>query len=300
MKAVFNVFSGTGNTDKVCRAIMEEWSRAGVDCKYVSITKDCELRDPNSFERIVIGYPVHAFNAPEPVADFLKKFPRCNGSRLVYFVKTSGEPLKLNDGSCARLYSILKKRGYTVAGEYHYVMPYNIIFRHSDGMAARMWRAAQLRIPGDAGEMLAGKHTKLKKCIFKRAFSFVLRIEHPAMPIIGRFFKTADSCIGCGKCARGCPQKNVTLAGGRPVFGKECVGCMKCAFTCPTDAIRIGVLNGWRVNGEYSYNGVPAADNEVCAYCRHSYLRYFRKAENGLPGPVYLQDDEDAAPVTEN
>lgn len=283
MRAVFNVFSGTGNTDKVCRGIMEEWRSAGVECKYVSIAKDCEVRDPNSFDRIVIGYPVHAFNAPEPVADFLKRLPDCKGERLVYFVKTSGEPLRLNDGSCARIYSILKKKGYTVAGEYHYVMPYNIIFRHSDGMAARMWRAAQIRIPADAQEMLDGKVTKLKKSPLKRAFSFVLRIEHPAMPIIGRFFKATEGCIGCGKCARGCPQKNITLAGGRPVFGKECVGCMKCAFTCPADAIRIGVLNSWRVNGEYAFNGNPATDKEVCRYCRHSYLRYFKEAEEQSP-----------------
>ena len=131
---------------------MNEWIASGAECKYVSIEKDCEVRNPNEFDRIVIGYPVHAFNAPQPVFDFIKRLPECCGERLVYLIKTSGEPLKLNDGSCAHVYDLLKKKGYKVAGEYHYVMPYNMIFRHSDGMAARMWQAAARRIPFEAKE----------------------------------------------------------------------------------------------------------------------------------------------------
>lgn len=285
MRAVFNVFSGTGNTHKVCHAIMDEWRRQGVECKYVNIQKDCEVRDPNAFDRIVIGYPVHAFNAPQPVFDFIKRMPDCAGERLVYLVKTSGEPLRLNDGSCAKVYDLLHKKGYTVAGEYHYVMPYNMIFRHSDGMAARMWQAARRRIPFDAADMLAGKVTKLKKGAAKRLVSFVFRIEHPAMHMIGKGFKVTPACTGCGKCARGCPQKNITMAGGRPVFGNHCIGCVKCSFGCPEGAIKIGVLNGWRVNGSYNFDGVPATDEEVCRYCHKSYIRYFREAEKyPLPG----------------
>ena len=54
MKGLFDVFSGTGNTDMVCRALMEEWRKAGAECKYVRIGKDCEARDPNDFDRIVM------------------------------------------------------------------------------------------------------------------------------------------------------------------------------------------------------------------------------------------------------
>lgn len=279
MRAVFYVFSGTGNTHKICRAVMEEWKNAGVGCEYAEIAKGAAYPDPNGFDRIVIGYPVHAFNAPEPVFDFIKGLPACFGERLVYLVKTSGEPLKLNDGSCARVYSLLKKKKYTVAGEYHYVMPYNMIFRHSDGMAARMWRAAKLRIPREARAMLQGERTELKKGPFKRAVSFVFRIEHPAMHLVGKGFKATEACTGCGKCARACPQKNIEMRNGKPVFGKNCVGCVRCSFGCPENAITIGLLNGWKVNGAYDFGGEPAQNGEVCRYCRRSYLKYFAAAE---------------------
>lgn len=47
---------------------------------------------------------------------------------------------------------------------------------------------------------------------------------------------------------------------------------------------KIGILNGWRVNGEYDFGGKPAEDGEVCRYCRRSYIKYFREAEK-LPLP---------------
>lgn len=77
-----------------------------------------------------------------------------------------------------------------------------MIFRHSDGMAARMWQAAKRRIPFEARDMLDGKITKLKKGPFNRLVSFIFRIEHPAMHMIGKSFKVTDACTGCGKCAR--------------------------------------------------------------------------------------------------
>ena len=65
-----------------------------------------------------------------------------------------------------------------------------------------------------------------------------------------------------------------------PKFGGNCVSCMSCAFRCPKDAIRISLLDGWRVNGEYSFEGDPASDAEICRYCHKSYVRYFHSIED--------------------
>lgn len=40
--------------------------------------------------------------------------------------------------SSIKFNSIMKKKRYEPYGEYHYVMPYNMIFRHTDEMAYRM------------------------------------------------------------------------------------------------------------------------------------------------------------------
>ena len=85
--------------------------------------------------------------------------------------------------------------------------------------------------------------------------------------------------MGCGACAARCPERNIRMEGGKPVFGGHCTGCMACAFFCPRDAVRTGILNGWRVNGAYDLTAPPAEDKEVCRYCRKSYLRYFHSYE---------------------
>ena len=276
MRAVFNVFSGTGNTHKICRAIMREWQNCGAECKYVNIEKDCEVRDPNEFDRIVIGYPVHAFNAPQIVFDFIKRLPMCRGTRLVYLVKTSGEPLKFNDGSCAHVYDMLKRKGYAVAGEYHYVMPYNMVFRHTDGMAARMFNTAKARVPAHAKAVLEGRGNLVKIPIFARIMSGICLIERPGMRLNGMLYRVSKKkCVECMACVNNCPVGNIRFENGKFRFGSGCIGCARCAFNCPTNAITTGLLNCIKVNGRYDFKAEE--DTRIPRYCRRSYAEYFEK-----------------------
>ncbi len=277
MNVLFCVFSGTGNTARVADMLASSLQNMGHHTDMYRIKKDAPMPEIGGHDAIVFGYPVHAFNAPTAMLSFLKKLPA--GNAPVYLMRTSGEALRLNDASGITPRRILTKKGYTVRGEYGYVMPYNIIFRHSDEMAARMKRAAELRTARDAEEIASGKGARKRVNVFKRMVAFTLRIEHTAMPFLGKRFRAGDACVGCGLCAKLCPQNNITIVDGKPKFGKSCVGCMACAFGCPKDALKISVLNGWRVNGAYDFGGTPATDEQVCSYCHKAYLRYFHEAE---------------------
>ncbi len=278
MNILYAVFSGTGNTLRVCRRSAELLRESGHAAEVYSIKKGAPMPAIEAYEALVVAYPVHGFNAPTPVLKFLRSLPAAAGKRA-YLLRTSGEPSKLNNASGVTPKRILKKKGYDVRGEFTYVMPYNILFRHSDGMVARMWQAAERRIEEDVQTVARGGGQLIKVDPVRRAAAFAVRIEHPAMPLLGRGFRTTDDCVGCGLCATDCPQGNITMKDHRPVFGADCVGCMGCAFLCPKDAVRISLLNGWRVNGAYSFEGEPAADDEVCRYLRKMYLRYFHENE---------------------
>lgn len=277
----FYAFSGTGNTMRVCRLLADELNGLGAKTNIERIFAGSELSDPNDYDGVVIAFPVHAFNAPTALLEFLKTLPKYERGKgkPVWLVRVSGEPLGLNRAAGILPKRILKKRGYAVKGEFSYVMPYNIIFRHSDGMAARMQNAACLLAKRDAQTIFAGEGKLDRNGPFRRFVSFVLRIEHTAMPILGKRFKAGKDCTGCGACVKLCPRGNIEIKDGKPVFHKSCVGCMACAHLCPHDALKISVLNGWRVNGAYRFGGEPATDKEVCRYCRRAYLKYFREAE---------------------
>lgn len=279
MRAIIYCFSGTGNTKRICDALAEELRRLGHVAEVFPIRKDFTPPPPNGYGCVIVGYPVHAFNAPTPVIRFLKSLSAAQKFVPTYLIRTSGEPLGFNRASGITPKRILKERGYRVRGEFSFVMPYNIIFKHTEGMAVRMLQAAEKQIPAVARTILSGKGKTEKNGLAVRSVSFLLRIEHTAMPFLGRRYKATERCTGCGHCAKVCPQGNIKMENGRPVFGKDCVGCMGCSFSCPNDALKISLLNGWRVNGAYEFSGAPATDDEVCKYCRKSYLKYFHENE---------------------
>lgn len=273
MRILISYFTGTGNTERLSLLLAKRLEELGCAVDISKIGKD--FTPVLSYDALVIAYPVHAFNSPRPVLDFARKLP--DAQIPLYIMQVSGEPLSLNKSAVLSLARILRRKGYGIKGYFWYIMPYNIIFRHPDGMASRMLRTADSRINGDARIIFSLSEHRWKVGIIARIVSSALKVEHPAALFIGRGFSVGDSCIGCGLCARVCPIGNIKMEKGRPVFGNDCTICMGCSFNCPEDAIRTGILNGWRVNGPYDFTADEAADEDICRYCRRSYLEYFSK-----------------------
>ena len=48
-----------------------------------------------------------------------------------------------------------------------------------------------------------------------------------------------DLCIGCGRCAESCPQKIITIAGGKAkIAPRGCISCYCCQEMCPVQAVK--------------------------------------------------------------
>ncbi len=278
-RAGFFVFSASGNTKRICKLFGANLENHGFESEYVAIRKETEVKDVSAYDVMCIAYPVHGFNAPQIVLNFAKTLPQAD-KKGYYIIKTSGEPLKLNDASSRKLKRILARRGYVFKGEFHYVMPYNMIFRHSDGMAALMWQAAQNTAPADAAAMAEGKDVDFREGLGAVATRFAFSVERRGIALIGKGFRVdKNKCINCGKCVKACPVQNITLKDGKFRFGGHCLGCTACSFNCPTNAINIGMLNGWKVNGAYNFGASTdgLTEKDVCRYCHKSYIRYFER-----------------------
>ena len=288
MKVVLYVFSGTGNTLKVA-SLYKQYLDAEVTVYRVAKTSP-PPPSPEDYDLIGIGYPIHAFSAPEPILKFVKTLPACAGKQAFVF-KSSGEGLHLNDGSSQKLIHILKKKGYEVMFERHFVMPYNMIFRHSDEMAKQMWIYTKAMVKLSATEIENGVKRKTKRNIFKRTFSATFRVvEQPFAHVHGPLFKVdKNKCIGCNKCINSCPQANITIKDGKIKFGKGCVLCMGCSFGCPVDAVKVGVFKFWKVNGSYRLNELikdesiyfPVVPGKAKGIYR-LYKKYYRECDAQL------------------
>jgi len=78
MKILVTYFTQTGNTEKVARAIYET---IGVQKELLPVK---EVRNPDGYDLIFCGFPVHAHSVPLSVQNFIKDIP--SGKKLALFV----------------------------------------------------------------------------------------------------------------------------------------------------------------------------------------------------------------------
>lgn len=292
MKILLCYFSGTGNTKRVTELYKSALSERGHEVTEIELPNDnISSHDINSYDLIGIGYPIHGFNAPKIILKLCKSLPKRDkktaGVKSVFVYKTSGEPVRMSDVSSLKMRKILKRRGYIVNNEYQYVMPYNIIFRHSDKAVYKMWQTAKALVPADVEELLSGKTSLPKKMFMGGFLAWVLRAEHWGAHILGKLFKPSKDCVKCGKCVKMCPAGNIKVKkNGKIKFGGKCMICMRCSMYCPKNAVKLGLLRGWRVNGAYSFE--PPSEESAAApdkhehYCEKAYARYYKNAEQKI------------------
>ena len=290
MKVLIFYFSGTGNTEKIANLYAKAFEENG-DEVVMGALPDIEHKlggtNLNDFDMLGFGYPIHAFNAPANVLKLARMLPELTEPKNAFVFKSSGEPVRMSDVSSLKLIKILKKHNIFVTNEYQYVMPYNIIFRHSDEMAYHMWEVAKKVVPLDCREIKNGVPKKAKRMFMGGVLAWFLRIEHWGARFNGKRYKVNSDCVRCGLCAKTCPANNIKITDdGKIKFGKNCLMCMRCSFTCPKNAIKIGLFNGWKVNGAYSFamppSNAPALPDKHANYCKKAYHRYFREAEEKI------------------
>lgn len=295
-KAVIYYFSGTGNTKFVAelyKKFLKDYStetyqirmKKNHDGKYVFT----DFPSPEKFDLTGFGFPVYGFNIPYPVEQFIKKIPVLESPKTAFVFCTSGEGLYANDFSSKHLIYKLSKKGFSFVSDRRFVMPYNLIFRHTPYMVKREALYAEKYAEISCSDIMNGKKDNLYINPLKRFFVPLVRIEWPFFRIHGSFFKVdRKKCISCNKCVSLCPMNNIEVKDGRFVFGHNCAMCTSCAFNCPKDAIKIGILNGWKINGSYeiektakdrSIKGCEPG-TEYNGLCPNLYKKYYKKIDS--------------------
>ncbi len=324
-KAIIYIFSGTGNTYKAGELIAADAVKFGVDTTICRIVKTQQgnyesVPDPNDFDVIGFGYPIHAFNTPKMFLDFVKQLPDSKEKYKPAFIfKTSGEPFGANSSSSFSLCKALRHKGYEPKLDFHMLMPYNIMFRYPDEMAKQMYVHTE-EMSGLIGKwvkeiaedhMINGRKVSihglqpLRFNVFATHWSYLLRIQWFGAWLSGLIYKVdQDKCTGCGICEKVCPAGHITLVDGKPKFGHQCTMCMGCAMACPNDAIKPGILTPWKVNGNWNFCKLLAdeelsddyTDREDAGYFK-LFRKYYRRTEE-IYESEKAEEPDDMAPHT--
>lgn len=269
-KAVIYVFSGTGNTRLVAELYKQNLTEYETTIYDVKMKK-CGSKfvfeafpNPNEFDLVGFGHPVYGFNIPKPFDDFINILPNLERTTKAFVFKTSGEGLYINEFSSQRLIRKMEKKGYEFVSDRHYVMPYNMIFRHTPEMVKREWLYAKAYARLSCKELQEGKIDKVHINPLVRFWVPLVRIEWIYYPLSAPFSMKVDmkKCVKCQKCVKNCPLNNISFNGKKFSFGHNCTMCTCCSFGCPANAISIGLLNGWKINGSYNIEKT-AADEKI-------------------------------------
>ncbi len=278
MRAALIYFTGTGNSKRTLDYAKENLP---FECDVYNVMED-KMLNPNDYEHIFIFYPIYGFNAPKPIIDFVKKINKSDKQINCVIMKNSGEHLFWNNGSSLYLASCLKRKNIIVRSEYHYLMPYSFIFRHTDYMAYRMDTVAKGLIKLDIKDYLDNKYVPIKRFFLDRAFAFILRIQWWGGRFNGRFYKIdMNKCIKCMKCVKDCPIHNIKFENDKFKFGGQCLMCQRCVQNCPKDAFKsLGFFTSWKVNPRYTFIEVSEYQKEKKPnYCKKNYQKYFAVSE---------------------
>ncbi|MDR1904763.1 MAG: EFR1 family ferrodoxin [Treponema sp.] len=298
------VFSGTRNTLLVAEMFSEHFRKMNIPADIFDIT-GTETKPPlDGYDVIGLGYPIYAFNTPLFFLRYVKKLALRD--KKVFIFKTSGEPTFFNKASSFSLIKILKN--CAVLGDYHFLMPYNIIFRFPDNLIKQMYQYAVKYSGLAAANIINGSVSFVKYNLFHWFVSFIFKIQRLGF-LNGKFYGVKkEKCTKCLICLRGCPAGNITLRRDVLHFGFKCQMCMRCSFFCPADAMIIGFLQLWKVNGPFRFKQLAADEsldgkfiNEHTRGLYRVFIPYFKSLDQlfalRIPGEGIQEQFHKPVPV---
>lgn len=256
MNVLLIYYTGTYNTRYLTEQLKAELTEKGHSVDTVEITSETPKVDTGAYDLIGFSYPIYGFNSPLPFNKYVRGLTFTEGQK--YFIyKNSGETLAMNNASSRILIRIMKRQRAAFIGEYHFVMPYNIHFRFEDEFVKQILLYNEKLMTVMLHNLENGIVFRIRSNPLYDLGAFFVGIQKIGGNVNSFLYKVdTEKCIGCNKCVKDCPHGNVYIKDGKIKFHHHCDMCMRCSFFCPTNAISIGFLEGWKVNGKYDFDRI--------------------------------------------
>lgn len=244
-------YSGTGGTELAAKTLQDTLKKMNCVSTLEHIMFGVKPTK-GSHELLILLFPVHAFNAPHAVYQWLDDLEAIRSvNAAVISVSGAGE---VCPNTACRVGSIkrLQKKGYDVVYERMLVMPSNWVASALPPLPYLLIKALPVAVEQISRDLLSGVRKRPSPLWIDRLFSLIGTLETSGGHYFGKRIKALESCTKCGWCVKHCPAGNITTQDGLPVFGDECHFCMKCIYGCPKKALEAGTCKFVVIKGGYS------------------------------------------------
>ena len=248
-------FSGTGNT----RWAAEQLAAATQERLFFipdELKTACEytLRED---ERIGFCFPVHGWQPPHIVRQFISSLTLHTTHHYVYALCTCGDSTGL---TMTMLAKELRAKGIELNSCQSLIMPESYVclpFMYTDTPQREREKIEQAKVDLEKFiEVVVNRrsgYSQLTLGLTPWTFSHVIGAYFNRFMITDKkFMVDADVCLHCGKCAEVCPVGDIVFD-DTPSWKNDssCTCCLSCYHHCPVHAINYGNIT--RKRGQYYY-----------------------------------------------
>lgn len=233
-------YTGTGGTKIVAECMADTLKEQGILTELEVITTGVHIKEL-TFDRLIILFPVHAFNASDSVYRWIDNLELVDKLQTTVISVSGGGEVFPNKACRISTIRKLERRGYEVTYEKMIVMPSNWVVAIPDSISLMLLDVLPSKVNDIIRDVSSDVRLRSKPNLLNRCFSRMGEIEKPAAKLLGRYIKVDSTCNGCGKCSRSCPADNITMESNRPHFKNTCHLCLRCFYNCPHKALKLRI-----------------------------------------------------------
>ena len=233
-------FSGTGNSKYALEFFLSKYDKTA---KAYSIEDKNIKNNIKDNKEIIFSYPVQYSNIPNILKDFIDGSSDLWKGKKIFIIATMG--LFSGDGA-GILARRLQKYGAKIIGGLHLKMPDSIADEKALKRTAEknkiLVKQAEKKIENTVKEI---KNKKVPKegigffCHILGLFGQRLYFYNKTNYYTDKLKINAHKCVGCGKCVKLCPMKNLKINNNFIKVENRCTMCYRCVNICPKQAITL-------------------------------------------------------------
>lgn len=283
-------FSGTGNSKYIAELAQNSFKdkHFQVDLHAIdTIVKSQSTPITSEYTYCIIVHPIHAFDTPPIVYDFIKRLPQGGGIKTILLKTAAGGEEYINRAASNITIKTLQKKGYLVQYDRTFPMGSNWLYSLGKLINRGFITFAKEKVEHSVNEILAGKKRRPQT---NPVYELLVRTMYLSyrwlmLPFVSKDLTVKKSeCSMCGKCVHECPTQNIVDKDGKISFKWSCISCMKCLYSCPKDAISFRLMKPFKLKDRYMADKlkpeIPITQEELQKSKSYkNFKTYFEKIE---------------------